>query len=200
MSRTASSDRHCLWPSHAGLWMHSGETKMEIWFGDYTLRSWSWDDAPALVRYANNRSVWINVLDAFPHPYTRADAEAWLDRVVDQERPTSFAIATKSEAIGGMGVTLKDDVRSNTAEIGFWLAEPFWGKGIATDAVRVVVDYAFSNFDLTRVEAYVFEWNLAPCRVLEKAGFVQEARLRRRATKDGKTIDEFLYALVREEA
>ena len=101
---------------------------------------------------------------------------------------------------GGIGVTLKEDVRSNTAGIRFWLAEPFWGKGIATDGVRVVVDYAFSNFDLTRVEAYVFEWNLAPCRVLDKAGFVQEVRLRRRATKDGKTIDEFLYALVREEA
>ena len=170
---------------------------MEIRFGEYALRSWSWDDAPALVRYADNRDIWLNVRDAFPHPYTEADADAWLNLVVDQDRPTSFAIATESEAIGGIGMTLKDDVRRRTAEIGYWLAEPFWGRGIATDAVRAVVDYAFANFDLTRVEAYVFEWNLASCRVLQKAGFVQEARLRRRVTKNGKTIDEFLYALVR---
>lgn len=171
---------------------------MEIRSGDYSLRSWSWEDAPALVRYANNRSIWLNVRDAFPHPYTEADADAWLSRVVDQDRPTSFAIATESEAIGGMGITLKDDVRRRTAEIGYWLAEPFWGKGVMTDAVRAFVDYAFATYGILRVEAFVFEWNLASCRVLEKAGFVQEARLRKRVTKDGKTIDEFLYALVLE--
>lgn len=171
---------------------------MEIRFGEYALRSWSWDDAPALVRYANNRGIWLNVLDAFPHPYTQADADDWLNRVVDQDRPTSFAIATESEAIGGIGVHPKDDVRRLTAEIGYWLAEPFWGKGIMTDAVRTVVEFAFVTFGILRVEAFVYEWNLASCRVLEKAGFVQEARLRRRVTKDGKTIDELLYALVPE--
>ena len=86
------------------------------------------------------------------------------------------------------------------AKIGYWLAEPFWGRGIATDAVRAVVDYAFAGFDLMRIEAYVFEWNPASCRVLEKAGFTLEGRLRKTVTKDGKTIDELLYGLVREEA
>ncbi|MCH7652912.1 MAG: GNAT family N-acetyltransferase, partial [Chloroflexi bacterium] len=102
---------------------------MEIRFGEYALRSWSWDDAPALVRYANNRNIWLNVRDAFPHPYTKADADAWLDLVVGQDRPTSFAIATESEAIGGMGFTLKDDVRRRTAEIGYWLARTPSGEG-----------------------------------------------------------------------
>ena len=102
---------------------------MEIRFGEYTLRSWSWDDAPALVRYANNRNIWLNVRDAFPHPYTKADADAWLDLVVGQDRPTSIAIATESEAIGGMGFTLKDDVRRRTAEIGYWLARTPSGEG-----------------------------------------------------------------------
>ena len=173
---------------------------MEIRFGEYALRSWSWDDAPALVRYANNRKIWLNVRDAFPHPYAEEDADAWLELVVDQDPPTSLTIATESEAIGGIGFSLRDDVRLRTAEIGYWLAEPFWGRGIATDAVRAIVDYAFANFDLTRIEAYVFEWNPASCRVLEKAGFIQEARLKKRVTKDGKTIDEFLYGLVREQS
>ena len=119
----------CLKTQGDGLRMHGGEMMMEIRFGEYTLRGWSWDDAPALVGYANNRNIWLNVRDAFPHQYTKADADAWLDLVVGQDRPTSFAIATESEAIGGMGFTLKDDVCRRTAEIGHWLANPPSGEG-----------------------------------------------------------------------
>ncbi len=173
---------------------------MEIPIGEYQLRSWLMDDAQPIAKYANNRKIWLNLTDAFPNPYAEADAIAWLDRVVDEEPATSFAIATSSEAIGGIGVHPKDDVRRRTAEMGYWLAEPYWGRGIATDAVRAVVDYAFTELDLVRLEAYVFEWNSASCRVLEKAGFTQEGRLRKRVTKNGENIDEFLYALVREQA
>ena len=175
-----------------------GFERVKIPIGEYLLRSWSSDDAPAIAKYANNRKIWPNLRDAFPNPYDEDDAREWLAGIVGQNSETSFAVASADETIGGIAVHPGQDVRRRTGEIGYWMGEPYWGRGIATDAVRAVVDHASAEFDLMRVEAYVFEWNPASCRVLEKVGFVQEARFRRRATKDGKTIDEYLYALVRE--
>jgi ribosomal-protein-alanine N-acetyltransferase len=161
------------------------------------VRSWQYSDRESLVRHANNRNVWINLRDRFPHPYGNYDAERWLAFVRNRRPETNFAIAVNENAVGGIGFALHEDVHRFTAEIGYWLGEEFWGKGIATAALRAVTDYAFANFDICRLFASVFEWNPASCRVLEKAGYSCEGVMKRSAVKDGKTIDQFLYAITR---
>jgi RimJ/RimL family protein N-acetyltransferase len=136
--------------------------------------------------------------DRFPYPYTLAEAEDWLRSVVGVMPETSFAIAVDGAAVGGIGITLGEDIHRRTAELGYWLGEEFWGRGIATAAVRAITEYAFAKFDLVRVWAGVFEWNPGSMRVLEKAGYVREARLRGSAFKDGQVVDEVIFATVRE--
>lgn len=168
-------------------------------FDDWCVRSFTLDDAEAIVKYANNRHVWINLRDSFPHPYTIHDAKKWLKSVKKQSPETSWAIASSTEVIGGIGIHVQPDVFRQTVEIGYWLGEPFWRKGIATAAVRAVVEYAFANFNIQRVQAGVFEWNPASARVLEKSGFRLEARMRKTVVKDGHIIDQLLYVILREE-
>ncbi|HKG45301.1 MAG TPA: GNAT family protein [Pyrinomonadaceae bacterium] len=163
-----------------------------------TVRSWEWRDRDAIVRHANNRKVSINLVDRFPYPYTARDARNFLDSVVDQKPEMSFAIDVAGEAVGGIGFTPQADVRRRSAEIGYWLSEQFWGRGIATEALVAVTEYAFANFDLCRLYAHVFEWNGASARVLEKAGYQFEGRLRKSVTKEGQTIDQLMYAIIRE--
>ena len=163
-----------------------------------TVRSWEWRVREAIVRHANNRSVWINLRDRFPHPYTHADARNWLDTVVGISPETNFAIAVEGEAVGGIGFTVQHDVAHRSAEIGYWLGEDFWGRGIATEALIAVTDYAFANYDLCRLYAHVFDWNPASVRVLEKAGYEFEGRLKKSVTKNGQTIDQLMYAAIRD--
>ena len=171
---------------------------MEMEIGEWRLRPWQTGDEEALVRYADNRRIWINLRDSFPHPYTMSDASSWLQRARADEPLTNLAIATTSEAIGGIGVTLQHDVHRRSAEIGYWLAEPYWGRGIATRALRAFTSYAFATFDLIRLYGTVFEWNPASARVLEKAGFSYEGLLRQSITKDGQTVGAWMYGLVRD--
>lgn len=162
------------------------------------LRSWRDTDIDALVRYANNRKIWINLRDRFPHPYTRADAESWIAHCDAQHGPaTQFAIHLGEEAIGGIGFEILSDVHRLTAEIGYWLGEPFWGRGVATAALTSATAHAFARFPLQRLQAMVFEWNPASVRVLEKAGYVFEGRLRRSVFKAGQMADCLLYARFR---
>lgn len=163
-----------------------------------TVRSWEWRDRDDIVRHANNRRVWINLRDRFPYPYTISDARSWLEIVIGHKPETNFAIDVDAEAVGGIGFTLQPDVGFRSAEIGYWLGEAFWGRGITTDALIAVTDHAFANYDLCRLFAHVFEWNGASARVLEKAGYAFEGRLRKSVTKDGQTIDQLMYAAVRE--
>jgi RimJ/RimL family protein N-acetyltransferase len=162
-----------------------------------TIRPWTALDKAALVKYANNRKVWLNLRDAFPHPYTASSAESFLEMVAKQNPTTFFAIATKDEAIGGIGVSLNQDVHRFTAELGYWLAEPFWGKGVMTEAVARFSQCAFETFHLMRIYAEPYATNLPSCKVLEKAGFALEGRLRRSAFKDGQVLDQFLYSQIR---
>jgi len=150
------------------------------------------------VRHANNRKVSINLRDRFPYPYTVGDARSWLDSVIGHKLETNFAIDVAGEAVGGIGFTLQPDVGHRSAEIGYWLGEEFWCRGITTDALIAVTEYAFSNFDICRLYAHVFEWNGASARVLEKAGYTFEGRLRKSVTKEGQTIDQLMYAMIRE--
>jgi RimJ/RimL family protein N-acetyltransferase len=161
------------------------------------IRPWSLDDASAVQQHANNRKIWINLRDVFPHPYTLEDARAFLGFVLKEEPTTTFAIANESEAIGCIGLRLGNDVHRKTAELGYWLGEPFWGRGNMSEAVQEFTRWAFEAFDLQRIFAQPFENNKASARVLEKAGFVCEGRLRANALKDGKVLDSLIYARVR---
>lgn len=164
------------------------------------LRPWRLDDAESLAAYANNRTIARNMLDHFPHPYTVEAAHEWLVTCAEEAPPhTKLAITTDDgEAIGGTGFSVLPDVQRTTARAGYWLGEPFWGHGIVTEAFALLTGYIFDTFPgVHRVEATVFEWNPASCRVLEKCGFTQEARMRKACIKDGEVFDLFLYARVR---
>jgi len=169
---------------------------MELVLASCLVRSWSWQDRDSIVHHANNRNVWINLRDRFPYPYTRKDSQIWLDCVVGLKPETNFAIAVADEAVGGIGFSIQPDVGIRSAEIGYWLGEEYWGRGIATDALIAVTDHAFEKFDLCRLYAHVFAWNEASARVLQKAGYSLEGRLRKSVTKDGQTIDQLMYAKV----
>lgn len=170
---------------------------MELDLGHFRLRAWRRGDEESLIRHANNPKIWRNVRDRFPHPYTRADADSWIEIASSQTPITNFAIEVDGAAGGGIGVMLQDDVSRKSAEIGYWLGEAYWGRGIVTAAVRAVTDYAFATFDLCRLYANVFEWNPASMRVLEKAGYEFEGRRRKSAIKEGQIIDEVVYAIIR---
>lgn len=163
------------------------------------IRSYEETDVAAVARHADNRNIWINLTDRFPHPYTEADARKWIQYVQQKDPETNFAIASETEVIGGIGFELLEDVHCKTATIGYWLGESFWGKGIVTRALRALTTYAFSHYDLVRISAGVFEYNPASARVLEKVGYTYEARLRRHVFKDGKIADMLLYAILKNE-
>jgi [ribosomal protein S5]-alanine N-acetyltransferase len=162
------------------------------------IRPWSRRDADSLATHANNRNVWINLRDGFPHPYTPEDARAFLAGVSRQKPVTFFAIATAREAIGGIGVSLGTDVHRRTAELGYWLAEPYWGRGIMTETVTAFTAFVFTRFDVVRIHAEPFATNRGSCRVLEKAGYMAEGRMRCNVLKDGKILDQWLYAMVKD--
>jgi RimJ/RimL family protein N-acetyltransferase len=168
---------------------------MHLDFAGGLIRSWGPGDEDSLVREADNRNIWRTVRDRFPHPYTRAHAEAWIDRVTSDRPETHFAIDLGAGAVGGIGLELQEDVSRYSAELGYWLGEAHWGRGIMTAAVSRFTEYAFDAFDLCRIYAQVFETNPASQRVLERAGYALEGRLRRAAYKDGRILDEFLYAV-----
>jgi len=171
---------------------------MELRLSRCLLRPWREGDQEAIVRHGSSREVWINLRDRFPHPYTRPDADAWLRLACHLPPHTQFAVEVDGEAAGGIGLDLQPDVHRRSAEIGYWLGKRFWGRGIMTEAVIAVTELGFASFDLCRIYACVFAWNPASARVLEKAGYQLEGRLRRSVTKAGHTIDQLLYAVIRE--
>ncbi len=171
---------------------------MNLKFGKYVIRDWRIDDALSIAKYANNREIWINLRDGFPYPYQLPDAENFLSKVAQQNPRTVFAIANDKEAIGSIGLKFGEDVHRFTAEMGYWLAEPFWNKGIMSEVVIRFADFAFEKFKLNRIFAGPYVGNSASARVLEKAGFVLEGTLRASVFKDGKVLDQFLYAKIRQ--
>jgi RimJ/RimL family protein N-acetyltransferase len=163
-----------------------------------TIRKWRLEDATSLAEHANNRNVWLGLRDLFPHPYTIADAETYLNHVI-LERPTiSFCIDIDNVAAGGIGIRIGHDVHKYTAELGYWLSEQFWGRGVMSEAVSAFAHFCFSNFPLHRIYAEPYSNNAASVRVLEKAGFVLEGRLKENVIKDGKRLDSLLYARTEE--
>ena len=171
---------------------------MNLEVGKYEIRDWRIDDAPSIAQYANNRKIWINLRDGFPYPYQLPDAENFLSKVAQQNPRTVFAIANDKEAIGSIGLMLREDVHRFTAEMGYWLGEPFWNKGIMSGVVSRFTDFAFEKFEIYRIFAEPYISNSASARVLEKAGFVFEGTLRANVFKDRKVLDQFLYAKIRQ--
>jgi RimJ/RimL family protein N-acetyltransferase len=161
------------------------------------LRPWRPGDEVSLVRHANNRRIWRNVRDRFPHPYTENDARLWIKIANRDPTMINVALEVEGQAVGGVGVMFKDDVYRRSAEIGYWLGEAYWNRGLTSRAVAAVSDYVFAHFDVVRLYAGVFAHNVASARVLEKAGYAFEARLRQSVFKDGQTLDELVYAKLR---
>lgn len=172
---------------------------MKISFGEYCIRSYDYSDKEALVKYANSYKISKLLRDQFPFPYTDDDADVWLIQACNQTMETNFVIANEKELIGAIGINLQDDVNRFSAEIGYWLAEPFWGKGITTMAVKKFTSFVFENFKIVRIYANVFEGNPASEKVLMKAGYLKEGTLRKAVFKEGKFLDQYIYAILKEE-
>ena len=172
---------------------------MEIQLGIYKIRSYERNDKDALVKYANNNNISKNLRDSFPYPYTVEDAQAWITAATNQNPETNFAIANSDELIGGIGIMFQPDVYRFSAEIGYWIAEPFWGKGIASLALTALTKYTFEQFRLNRIFAGVFQGNRASMRVLEKSGFKLEGRFRNAVYKDHHFKDQLMYSILRED-
>jgi ribosomal-protein-alanine N-acetyltransferase len=161
-----------------------------------SVRRWTADDVDALVRHADNLNVARQLRDRFPHPYTRANAIAFLKHATAGDPPTTLAIEVDRQAVGGIGYVAGTDVERYTAEIGYWLSEQYWGRGIVTEALVLVTTFVFAERNLLRLFAVPFADNVGSTRVLEKAGYVFEGIMRSSSVKHGQPRDQAMYALV----
>ena len=167
---------------------------MVIRSGLCLVRPWRRNDVDALVRHANDWEVARHLRDAFPYPYSPADANSWLE--VAETSRVNWAIEVGGEAVGAIGLAQGADIARYSAELGYWLGRACWGRGIATAAVRGVTEHAFRDLGLLRVFALPFAENGASCRVLEKADYRREGVLRGSAVKAGRVMDQALFARV----
>lgn len=162
-----------------------------------TIRQWVADDLNNLVLYANNKNVWNNLRNYFPSPYTEEDAKIWLEKVATDSPIVNLAIDVDGQAIGGIGLILNADVYVYSAEIGYWIGEPFWNQGIATEAIRQMIEYCNYYFDIVRIYAEVFETNKASMRALEKNGFYLEGVRRKAVYKNAVLMDDYIWVKLR---
>lgn len=167
---------------------------------DCRIRAWKRSDRERLAELLNNPKILNNLRDGLPYPYTPADAEDYITAMQSADRNSTFAfaIALDDLVIGSIGVFRRDNIHFRTAELGYYIGEPYWGKGYTAGAVKQICQYVFDNTDILRIFAEPFARNTASCRVLEKAGFQYEGTLRSNAVKNGEILDMKLYALVRE--
>jgi RimJ/RimL family protein N-acetyltransferase len=164
------------------------------------IREWSTEDAPDLVASINNKKVLDNLRDGIPFPYTKNDAIEFITATLNAKKDSqySFAITYCDKVVGSIGVFRKENVHRLTAEMGYYIAETHWGKGIVTDAIKLTCAYVFENTDIVRIFAEPYANNTASCRVLEKAGFQLEGILRKNAIKNEQMMDMQMYAIIRE--
>lgn len=164
----------------------------------FVLRPWVLSDLPCLVHAANNFEIARYLTDLFPHPYTAENGQSFLEFASNQPHHI-FAIEVDGQAVGSIALHPQADVHRKNAELGYWLAQPYWGQGIITQAVRQMVAYGFQTFDITRIFARPFGTNRASQRVLEKASFTVEAQLSQTIFKNGEFLDEWVYAVRRQD-
>ncbi len=173
---------------------------MRLQLGPAVVREWGAADAVGLSLQANDRRVSINMRDAFPHPYGIEDAERFIGLAREKSPPTYFAIEAQGRVAGGIGYTLHTDVERVGAEVGYWVGYEFWGHGIGTAALRLITRHAFARHEeLRRLYAVPFAGNPASARVLQKAGYRCEGTLRQSVIKEGRVLDQWMYAILREE-
>lgn len=174
--------------------METNSSSIEIQLNKSLLRPWEAGDEQSLVENANNFNVSKNLRDSFPFPYALEDANDWIAFNLLKKQLTNFAVVVDGKAVGGVGLQPKEDVFRKNMEIGYWLGEEYWSKGIISEAVVAVTSYGFKTFDIERIYAGVFSGNFASMRVLEKAGYIKEAVLKRSVFKGDKILDEHIYA------
>ena len=157
------------------------------------LREWKKSDIKSLAKIANNKKIWDNVRDRLPFPYSEKDAKEWIRLVKKQPIVTTFCVEVNGEVAGSVGFTLKEDVYRKNVEIGYFIGEEYWGKGIATEAVRQLIKYIQKSFDVVRIYAEVFEYNKASMKVLEKNEFYMECIRKKAAIKNGVIMDDYVW-------
>jgi ribosomal-protein-alanine N-acetyltransferase len=173
---------------------------MKIFFEGVTLRPWNIKDAKRLTEIANNKNLADNLRDGFPYPYSLTDALDWLNSTIPvNDPPRFFAILTNNKIVGSIGIISKTDIYRKNAEIGYFLDEEYWGKGLITKALKAATAYAFSAFDIVRVYAETFADNPGSRKVLEKAGFKCEAILKNSIVKNSKIKDSCIYSVLKED-
>lgn len=171
---------------------------MELRSFECVVRTYRPDDAPSLALNGNNRRIWENLRDRFPHPFTEEDGRRYIEFNLSNPDNLSFAIDVGGAAVGGISLHPGSDIERIGAEMGYWLGEPFWGRGIITAAIKLLTDFGLNERSFVRIFAVPFTTNVASCRALEKAGYVHEGTMRRSALKNGQIRDQHIYAKVRD--
>lgn len=188
-------------PGESWIWGGGGNSTL---FEEYQMktevqiRPWKNDDLKDLVHFANNWNIAKNLTDKFPFPYSEANGKAFIEFATKDDPIHIFAIDKDGQSIGGIGIHPQDDIHRRNAELGYWLAEQFWGQGIISKAIKQVIDFTFETYDIDRVFARPFGTNTASQRVLEKNGFVLEGKFDKVLIKNGELLDELIYAMRRE--
>ena len=165
------------------------------------IRKWELSDAKELSTALSNRKIQDNLRDGLPYPYTEQDGADYISAMLsaDENETFAFAITVDNKVVGSIGVFRQENIHRQTAELGYYIAEEYWGKGIMTEAVKQICEYVFEKSDIVRIYAEPFAYNAASCRVLEKAGFQYEGTLRGNAVKNGIVIDMKMYSLLKSE-
>lgn len=164
------------------------------------LREWRMEDAVDLAEMLNNKKILNNLRDGLPYPYKKSDAEEYIRSMLsaDKSKTYAFAVTVNDKTVGSIGIFRCDNIHYRTAEMGYYISELYWGKGLGTSAVKQTCKYIFEQTDIIRIFAEPFAYNTTSCRVLEKAGFQFEGILRNNAVKNGKVLDMKMYSLIRE--
>lgn len=164
---------------------------------NFTLRSWNINDLESLVKHANNPNIAKFMTDGFPHPYTKEHGEKFIAMATKDDPIHIFAIDVNGEAVGGIGIHPQQDVMRLNAELGYWLSEEYWGKGIVSKAILQIIEFGFKTYEINRIFARPYSSNKASQHVLEKCGFKLEARFEKNIIKQNEILDELIYAVRR---
>lgn len=168
---------------------------------EFELKTWSIEDAQSIASAANNEKIAKNLRNAFPHPYTLEDAKWYITDCIEKADKNQYtrAIAVNGKAVGSIGVFIGSDVYEKSGELGYWLAEEFWRKGIVSEAVQQICKEVFDRFDIVRIYAEPFEHNAGSRGVLEKCGFTNEGTMRKGVCKNGEIFGYCMYSLLKED-
>jgi RimJ/RimL family protein N-acetyltransferase len=166
----------------------------------FELREWQLSDVASLAENANNINIWNNMRDGFPYPYSEEDGKQFIEKALSMPKPaTLLAIDVEGKAVGSIGIVLHTDVERISAEMGYFIGEKYWDRGIMTEAVKQMVTYAFVHFPLRKIYATPYDFNIASHKVLQKAGFEREAILKQAVIKNGKIIDLHYFSFIKQD-